>query len=206
MLSHCIVLEHIYVSQLGLDVHHEQSSPPRSNTIHSASVCRGRRYICHGSRRVGTPITPPSDAIIHTRIANDERALRRIVKKFHNYASLAHIPLLPPAHGGSVDDAREAFLVELASFELALKKSLMICEAESRQVEEYQRERNRIGACSNPLAVVFFSTFPPRARARSSPQPNRRTQGCVGTRANGAQAEDGVRLGRRKNKHAPQSR
>ncbi|KAG9317459.1 Tho complex subunit 7-domain-containing protein [Chiua virens] len=84
------------------------------------------------------------DAIIHTRITNDERALRRIVKKFHNYASLAHTPLLPPPHGGTVDDAREAFLVELASFELALKKSLMVCEAESRQVEEYQRERHRI--------------------------------------------------------------
>lgn len=92
-----------------------------------------------------------SDAIIHTRITNDERALRRIVKKFHNYASLAHTPLLPPAHGGSVDDAREAFLVELASFELALKKSLMICEAESRQVEEYQRERHRIGTCLDSL-------------------------------------------------------
>ncbi|KAF8557009.1 hypothetical protein OG21DRAFT_1475713 [Imleria badia] len=96
-----------------------------------------------------TPTIPPlstdeEDAIIHTRITNDERALRRIVKKFHNYASLAHTSLLPPTQGGSVDDAREAFLVELASFELALKKSLMICEAESRQVEEYQRERHRI--------------------------------------------------------------
>lgn len=133
-----------------------------------------------------TVITPTSDAIIHTRITNDERALRRIVKKFHNYASLAHTPLLPPTHGGSVDDAREAFLVELASFELALKKSLMICEAESRQVEEYQRERNRIGKCSGPLDR--FSKYHPSRRAgtRSSPQPNQRTQGRVGTRADGA--------------------
>ncbi|KAF8138467.1 Tho complex subunit 7-domain-containing protein [Boletus edulis] len=82
-----------------------------------------------------TPTIPPlsteeEDAIIHTRITNDERALRRVVKKFHSYASLAHTPLVSP--------------FELASFELALKKSLMICEAESRQVEEYQRERQRI--------------------------------------------------------------
>ncbi|KAF9247349.1 Tho complex subunit 7-domain-containing protein [Melanogaster broomeanus] len=101
------------------------------------------------SDRTATPnISPLSaeeeDAIIHTRITNDERPLRRIVKKFHNYASLAHAPLVQSAHGGSVDDAREAFLVELASFELSLKKSLMVCEAESRQVEEYQRERRRI--------------------------------------------------------------
>jgi len=103
----------------------------------------------HSTQPDAAPAIPPlsadeEDAIIHTRITNDERALRRIVKKFHNYASLAHTSLLPPAHGGSLDDAREAFLVELASFELALKKSLMICEAESRQVEEYQRERRRI--------------------------------------------------------------
>ena len=40
---------------------------------------------------------------------------------------------------------REAFLLELASFQLSLKKSFMVCEAEARQVEEYQRERERIG-------------------------------------------------------------
>ncbi|KAL4076119.1 Tho complex subunit 7-domain-containing protein [Scleroderma yunnanense] len=85
------------------------------------------------------------DAIIHTRITNDERPLRRIVKKFHAYASLAHTSPVQSSHaGGSIDDAREAFLIELSSFELSLKKSLMVCEAESRQVEEYQRERQRI--------------------------------------------------------------
>ncbi|KAG6336524.1 hypothetical protein ID866_2546 [Astraeus odoratus] len=84
------------------------------------------------------------DAIIHTRITNDERPLRRIVKKFHAYASLAHATPVQSSHGGSIDDARDAFLIELSSFELSLKKSLMVCEAESRQVEEYQRERRRI--------------------------------------------------------------
>ncbi|KAH7931237.1 hypothetical protein BV22DRAFT_998673, partial [Leucogyrophana mollusca] len=84
------------------------------------------------------------DAIIHTRITNDERPLRRVVKKFHTYTSLAHTPLVQPSYAGSVDDAREAFLVELASFRLGLRKSGMVCEAEARQVEEYQRERERI--------------------------------------------------------------
>lgn len=86
-----------------------------------------------------------TDAIIHTRITNDERPLRRVVKKFHNYASLVHHPLVPPSSSGTVEDAREAFLIELSSFELALKKSMMVCEAERRQVEEYQRERGKIG-------------------------------------------------------------
>lgn len=87
-----------------------------------------------------------TDAIIHTRITNDERPLRRVVKKFHNYASLVHHPFVPlGSSSGTVEDAREAFLIELASFELALKKSMMVCEAERRQVEEYQREREKIG-------------------------------------------------------------
>lgn len=94
------------------------------------------------------PIPPltaeEEDAIIHTRITNDERPLRRVVKKFHNYASLVHHLLVPPSSSGTVEDAREAFLIELSSFELALKKSMMVCEAERRQVEEYQREREKI--------------------------------------------------------------
>ncbi|KAI6047449.1 Tho complex subunit 7-domain-containing protein [Pisolithus marmoratus] len=86
------------------------------------------------------------DAIIHTRITNDERPLRRIAKKFHTYASLVHPLPVQSGHAGNIDDAREAFLIELSSFELSLKKSIMVCEAEARQVEEYQRERRRIEA------------------------------------------------------------
>ena len=54
----------------------------------------------------------------------------------------------------SADDARDAFLVELASFQLSLKKSLMVCEAEARQVEEYQKERERIGACACRCSIL----------------------------------------------------
>lgn len=35
--------------------------------------------------------------------------------------------------------------MELASFQLLLKKSVMTCEAEARQVEEYHKERQKIG-------------------------------------------------------------
>jgi len=69
-----------------------------------------------------------------------------VTKKFHSYTGIAYNPGVSPPLGASssVDDARDAFLVELASFHLSLKKSLMVCEAEARQVEEYQKERERI--------------------------------------------------------------
>ena len=35
------------------------------------------------------------DAIIHTRITNDEKALRRVTKKFHSYTSVAYTPAVP---------------------------------------------------------------------------------------------------------------
>ena len=68
---------------------------------------------------------------------------------------MAYDAVVPPspANSSSVDDARDAFLVELASFHLSLKKSLLVCEAEARQVEEYQREKERIGEW--PSLFVF---------------------------------------------------
>ncbi|KAF9045885.1 Tho complex subunit 7-domain-containing protein, partial [Rhodocollybia butyracea] len=101
------------------------------------------------------PLTPEEEEqIVHARITNEERPLKRVIKRFHQYANVAHTPLVPPAStNGSpaVEDAREAFLVELASFQLLLKKSSMICEAEARQVEEYQREKHRIDLEHNIL-------------------------------------------------------
>ena len=93
-------------------------------------------------------LTLSLDQVILARISIDERPLRRMIKKFHSYTSLSNTPIVPivgtPA--SSIQDARESFLLELASFQLLMKKSAMICEAEARQVEEYQRERQRLGA------------------------------------------------------------
>ena len=105
-------------------------------------------YPLLGAIQVSDSRLPPSDAIIHARITNDERPLRRVIKKFHSYASVAHEPIVPAGAGANratVEDAREAFIVELESFHLSLKKGAMICEAEARQVDEYLREKQRIG-------------------------------------------------------------
>ena len=89
-----------------------------------------------------------SDNVIHTRIINDEKALRRMAKKFHNYTTLAYDSSVAPQPGSptSLEEARDAFLIDLATFHQSLRKNLMVCEAEARQVEEYKRERERIGA------------------------------------------------------------
>lgn len=97
------------------------------------------------------------DAIIHSRIINDEKILKKVVKRFHNYGSLA-FPLQPPTASPSaaaIDDARENFLIELASFHLSLKKAVLICEAEARQVEEYEKEKQRLG--TSVIALSLFS-------------------------------------------------
>ncbi|KAJ3778923.1 Tho complex subunit 7-domain-containing protein [Lentinula raphanica] len=104
-----------------------------------------------------TPLTPEEEErIVNTRITNDERPIKRIIKKFHQYVHASHSPLLPSVPpnlttNGSAEDAREAFLVELASFQLLLQKYAMICEAEARQVEEYHREKQRIDLEHNTL-------------------------------------------------------
>src|SRR3954452_9361587 len=107
-------------------------------------------------------LTQVTDNIIHSRITNDERPLRRVIKRFHNYTAIAHAPVVPAVQpwnqsDSAIEEARDAFLVELATFQLSLQKSAMICEAEARQVQEYNRARQRIGTSLSCilLAVVW---------------------------------------------------
>ena len=88
-----------------------------------------------------------ADAIIHSRITNDEKVLKKVVKRFHTYASAAY-PLYPPEtqpESAVIEESKELFRVELDSFHLTLKKAVLVCEAERRQVEQYEREKQRIG-------------------------------------------------------------
>ena len=96
-----------------------------------------------------------TEAIIHSRITNDEKVLKKVLKRFHTYASVAH-PLHPPEtrpEQATIEEAKELFRVELESFHLTLKKAVLVCEAERRQVEQYEREKQRIGVwqpCTSP--------------------------------------------------------
>lgn len=144
----------------------------QDSTIHAGSAAQKpitippmsiqQEGLCSSSLSQSYTLNLPSpDNIIHTRITNDEKALRRVAKKFHSYTAVAYNPVVPSSAAvTSVEDAREAFLIELASFHLSLKKSLMVCEAEVRQVEEYQRERGRIGKYCNAVAIMNNALIP----------------------------------------------
>ncbi|KAL5531379.1 hypothetical protein ACEPAG_4256 [Sanghuangporus baumii] len=86
------------------------------------------------------------DTLIHARITNDERPLRRLARKFHTYASVAYPPIVghPENAVTPLEEARESFLIELASFQLLLRKNRMVCDSERRQVRVYKQESQRI--------------------------------------------------------------
>ena len=79
---------------------------------------------------------------------NDEKSLRRLTKKFHVYSSLVYPSAIESLSAAtSVDEAREAFLIELAGFQLQLRKARLVCDAEHKQEELYRKESRRIGDC-----------------------------------------------------------
>lgn len=88
-----------------------------------------------------------ADTLIHNRITNDERPLRRLIRRFHVYTSVAYNPITPPPPSTptSVEEVRESFKVELESFRMLLRKSRMVYDAEKRQTDVYRVEKQRIG-------------------------------------------------------------
>lgn len=75
--------------------------------------------------------------------------MRKVIKKFHTYVFATEPGGI--AHGAddgeiSSDEAREGLLAELATFQMMLQKSALVCQAEARQVVEYEKEKERIGA------------------------------------------------------------
>ena len=74
--------------------------------------------------------------------------MRKVIKKFHTYVFASELGGI--AHNTdegeiSADEAREGLLAELATFQMMLQKSALVCQAEARQVVEYEKEKERIG-------------------------------------------------------------
>ncbi|KZP00205.1 hypothetical protein CALVIDRAFT_325005 [Calocera viscosa TUFC12733] len=90
----------------------------------------------------GLPSTE-EDEIIHNRLLNDERVIRRLTRKFHAYSTKAR-PTPYASSSSNIGDLRDAFLSELAQYQVFLRKTTLQCQAEQRQVLAYQLERDRI--------------------------------------------------------------
>ncbi|KIJ57052.1 hypothetical protein M422DRAFT_23165 [Sphaerobolus stellatus SS14] len=87
------------------------------------------------------------DALIHLRILSEERALRKVVRKFYSYAFATEpggILRGPNDPDIPIEEAREQLLAEIATFNMNLQKSALVCQAEARQVLEYEKEKERI--------------------------------------------------------------
>lgn len=104
------------------------------------------------------PLKWYSDKLIITRLANDEKTLRRLTKGFHTITNLSRASSSKPPEKTQdpssstsktkeeqLRDAREAFLLDLDQFQMQLIKNMQICDAEARMVEEYAKEKERIG-------------------------------------------------------------
>jgi len=90
-----------------------------------------------------------ADALVQLRILSDERALRKVVRKFYTFAFAVAPGSADNEQTGaemSLEEAREQLLAEIATFNMHLQKSALICQAEARQVMEYEKEKERICA------------------------------------------------------------
>ncbi|KAH7097472.1 hypothetical protein BKA62DRAFT_716437, partial [Auriculariales sp. MPI-PUGE-AT-0066] len=85
------------------------------------------------------PMTPAEeDAVIHSRLMNDERIVRRIARRFNSLVSAASSSNTPDAA------EREALLADIALLQCQIATRELTCRAEEQQVQEYEAERLRI--------------------------------------------------------------
>lgn len=94
------------------------------------------------------------DELIISRMANDEKILRRLAKRFRTLSSVASsTDQAPSPHLSSalamsreqqLRELQESFLLDVDAFETMLLKNQQVCLAEERMVQQYETENDRI--------------------------------------------------------------
>lgn len=82
-----------------------------------------------------------------------------MIKKFYSYAFTAQYRDISSAFDGNqtgLEEEREVMLAEIATFQLALQKNTLVYQAESRQVLEYEKEKERIGRLAAYANLTYF--------------------------------------------------
>ena len=76
-----------------------------------------------------------SDAVILSRLLNDERIVRRVARRFNTLVTCESTAKQPE---------KEALIADLALLHSQINTRMLMCDAETRQVLEYESERLRI--------------------------------------------------------------
>lgn len=163
----------------------------------------GRKYVFHDSRGGRLVICGwingcigdfREDALILSRLINDERPLRRLAKKFNTYLTLsASSQNANSIYSMSSDEAREAFLIELSSYHLLLSRSATVWNAETHQVLQYQRDTEDIGVSPSPQKTGKISkSLLLRTRTECPDRTDRNSQGCSGRSPIIKASQDGI--------------
>ncbi|KAG8924211.1 hypothetical protein FRC01_011800 [Tulasnella sp. 417] len=94
------------------------------------------------------------DELIISRMANDEKILRRLAKRFRTLSSVANsTEQTPSPHLSSalamsreqqLRELQESFLLDVDAFETMLLKNQQVCLAEDRMVQQYEAENELI--------------------------------------------------------------
>lgn len=94
------------------------------------------------------------DELIISRMANDEKILRRLAKRFRTLSSVANsTEQAPSPHLSSalamsreqqLRELQESFLLDVDAFETMLLKNQQVCLAEDRMVQQYEAENELI--------------------------------------------------------------
>lgn len=98
-----------------------------------------------------------TDATLHARVhnVNNDKAINKLMKRLQaylarNFAYISYQNNPDPSLATlvtleEVENTRDEFLVELASFRLSMRKNTLVIDAEGRQAQQYKDEIESIG-------------------------------------------------------------
>lgn len=105
-------------------------------------------------------------------MANDEKILRRLAKRFRTLSSVANSTEQAPSPHLSaaltmsreqqLRELQESFLLDVDAFETMLLKNQQVCLAEDRMVQQYEAENDLIGKsqrCPDAASILIASAF-----------------------------------------------
>lgn len=95
---------------------------------------------------------------MHKRLLNDEKLIRRILKRYHALLSALSSPSDDVTSQTQAEELRQFIQIDLASFMLLMQKSALVDQAEMMQVAEYEANKARISASTRDHVFIMFKS------------------------------------------------